>query len=263
MTLSDTLDDYNKNVKAWLVQSERETQAIKRLAKAVSAGNLRDTEKLRQAAQSASEVCKQQAEACLPLNFDISEYLALNGGYMAELRKQAEDEGVNLYEREGVLFCYPVLVRLEPEARAVRIDKKLEFSIHPRTLTARLRKEQGNEPKTRPEQFIETLLNAYRIVRDSEFQGGNVAVPLKRIHDMLTLRPGSDKEYSLLDFTREIYLLDRSGLSETKKGFRLILTASTASRERQGDLLKFVTRDGHEKLYAGIKFTAQSKEHQP
>ena len=88
-------------------------------------------------------------------------------------------------------------------------------------------------------------------------------MPLKRIYDILTLRPGSSKEYSLLDFTREIYFLDRSGITDTKKGFRMTLTASTASRERQGELLRFVTRDGHEKLYAGIKFNPANQENKP
>ena len=258
MTLSETLDQYNKSVKLWLVQAERQTAAVRKLSKAAELGNLRDLEKLRQAAQAVGETCSDQAISCMPLDFKSAEYLSPHGGYMSELQALAEQEGVALYEREGVLFCYPVLVRLEPEAQAVRVDKKLDFLIHPRVVIARLKKEQGKEPKTKPEQFIESLFQTYKMVRDSEYQGAPVAVPLKRIHETLTLRPGSDKEYSLLDFTREIYLLDRSGVTQTKKGCRLTLTASTASRERQGDLLKFVTRDGHEKLYAGIKFATPS-----
>lgn len=259
MTLGETLDDYRKNIMGWLVQSKRETQAIQKLAKAAEMGNLRDLEKLRAAAQAAGEASSRLAASCLPLEFGITEYLLPHGGYLQELQEAAAQEGVTLYERDGVLFCYPVLVRLEPEAYAVRIDRKLELNIAPKALAARLKQEQGNEPKTKPEQFAESLFNAYRVVRDGEYQGAPVAVPLRRVYDLLTLRPGSAKEYSLLDFTREIYFLDRSGITETKKGFRMTLTASTASRERQGDLLKFITRDGHEKLYAGIKFTEPRK----
>ena len=260
MTLSETLDDYRKNIAAWLAQSKRETQAIQKLSKAAELGNLRDLEKLRIAAQSAGEASSRQAALCLPLEFGTADYMSPQGGYLQELQEAAAQEGVTLYERDGVLFCYPVLVRLEPEAWAVRIDRKMEPNIAPKVLAARLKQEQGKEPKTKPEQFAESLFNAYRIIRDSEYQGAPVAIPLRRIYDLLTLRPGSAKEYSLLDFTREIYFLDRSGITETKKGFRLTLTASTASRERQGDLLKFVTRDGHEKLYAGIKFTEPRKD---
>ena len=260
MTLSETLDEHKKTITAWLTQAKKETQAVQKLAKAVEMGNLRDLEKLRQAALSAGEAAGQQAASCPPLEFDTAQYLSPSGGYLAELTEAARQEGVTLYERDGVLFCYPVLVRLEPEVRAVRIDKKLEFNLHPKALALRLKKEQGNEPKTKPEQFLETLFQAYRIVRDSEYDKAAVAVPLKRIYDVLTLRPGSARDYTLLDFTREIYFLDRSGVTQTRKGARLTLTASTASRERQGSLLKFVTRDGHEKLYAGIKFTELKNE---
>lgn len=260
MTLSETLDEHKKTITAWLTQAKKETQAVQKLTKAVEMGNLRDLEKLRQAALSAGEAAGRQAASCPPLEFDTAQYLSPSGGYLAELTEAARQEGVTLYERDGVLFCYPVLVRLEPEVRAVRIDKKLEFNLHPKVLAQRLKKEQGNEPKTKPEQFLETLFQAYRIVRDSEYDKAAVAVPLKRVYDILTLRPGSARDYTLLDFTREIYFLDRSGVTQTRKGARLTLTASTASRERQGSLLKFVTRDGHEKLYAGIKFTEPNND---
>ncbi len=260
VTLTKALDEDGRRIAAWQAQAERQTQAIKKLAKAAELGNVRDLEKLRLAAQAAAEACAAQAAACRPLDFDSAAYLGRHGGYLDELRAQAAQDGVALYERDGVLFCYPVLVRLEPETLAVRVDKKLDFAIHPKVLAARLKKEQAKEPKTRPEQFLESLFLAYKLVRDGEYQSAPVAVPLKRVYDTLTLRPGSEKEYSVLDFTREVYLLDRSGVTQTRKGMRMTLTASTASRERQGDLLKFVTRDGHEKLYAGIKFTAPGKE---
>ena len=70
--------------------------------------------------------------------------------------------------------------------------------------------------------------------------------------------PGAEREYTLLDFTRDIYFLDLSGITKTKKGFRMSLPASTVSRERSTKILKFVTRDGHEKEYAAISFTPGS-----
>jgi hypothetical protein len=63
-----------------------------------------------------------------------------------------------------------------------------------------------------------------------------------------------EKEYTLLDFTRDIYFLDLSELKETKKGYRMNLTASTVSRERSAKILRFVTRDGYEKDFAAVKF---------
>jgi hypothetical protein len=75
---------------------------------------------------------------------------------------------------------------------------------------------------------------------------------------VLTLLPGSD--YSLLDFTRDLYFLDISDVEKTRKGFRMSLPASTSSRERSARVLKFVTRDGYEKNYVAIKFTPGSED---
>jgi hypothetical protein len=82
-----------------------------------------------------------------------------------------------------------------------------------------------------------------------------VDVPLTNVYAVLTLLPGSDKEYTLLDFTRDLYFLDISGVVETRKGFTLSFPASTTTREKRVKPLPFVDRQGREKLYATIKFT--------
>ena len=121
-----------------------------------------------------------------------------------------------------------------------------------------LKQAQSKEPKARPERFIETLFDAYEYVRAMRKLDAYIDLPLTRIYDVLTLLPGND--YTLLDFTRDIYFLDTSGVTETKKGFRLSLPASTVSRERGTRILRFVTRDGFEKEYAAIRFTPGREE---
>lgn len=255
MSLSRALEDYNKRVTSWLEQAKREMAAVQKLQKAVSMGNLRDLERLRQAARAATDATSQSAEDCEPLDFAVEDYLSLQGGYLEELKQAAEQAGVRLYERDGIIFCYPVLVRVEPDMNAVRIDKKLEFSLHPQTLMALLKKAQSKEPKARPERFIETLFEAYEIVRGQRRIDSYIDLPLIKIYELLTLLPGAEKDYTLLDFTRDIYFLDTSGLTETRKGFHLSLPSSAVNRERSAKILSFVTRDGLEKQYASIKFT--------
>jgi hypothetical protein len=250
--LSRELDEYQKVVSAWLDQSKRETAAIQRLQKAVATGNLRDLERLRQAARTAAEETSRRAGDCGSFEFDAAAYLAPDGEFLPELIQAAEKAGVRLYERDGVIFSYPVLVRADPGNAAVRIDKKRVFTIRPETLAAILKQAQSREPKARPERFIETLFEAYEYVRAKRKIDAYIDQPLTRIYDVLTLTPGS--EYSLLDFTRDVYFLDISGVTETRKGFRMSLPASTASRERAARALKFVTRDGYEKNYVAIKF---------
>src|SRR5207249_1911003 len=114
-----------------------------------------------------------------------------------------------------------VLLRPEPNSSAIRIDKKLVATIRPETVAAMLKQAQSKEPKARPERFIETLFDAYEYVRAMRKLDAYIDLPLTRIYDVLTLLPGND--YTLLDFTRDIYFLDTSGVTETKKGFRLSL----------------------------------------
>ncbi|MEK7820977.1 MAG: hypothetical protein AAB543_07700, partial [Pseudomonadota bacterium] len=48
-------------------------------------------------------------------------------------------------------------------------------------------------------------------------------VPLTTVYESLTLLPGTSAEYGPSDFARDLYLLDRSGVSQTKGGARVSL----------------------------------------
>jgi alpha-D-ribose 1-methylphosphonate 5-triphosphate synthase subunit PhnG len=253
MRLSPELDQYNKGVAAWVEQSKKAAAAVQRLQKAVATGSVRDLERLRQAARTAAELAAQRAAECGVFDFDAAAYLSGNGGFLEELIEAAERAGVRLAEREGVIFSYPVLVRPEPASAAVRIDKKLVGTLRPETLAATLKQAQSRDPKARPERFIESLLDAYELVRARRKLDAYIDLPLTRLYDVLTLLPSTD--YTLLDFTRDLYFLDISGMTETRRGFRMSLPASTVSREKSARVLRFVTRDGYEKIYASIKFT--------
>jgi hypothetical protein len=256
MQLIPALDEYQAVVRAWSDAAKKHAAAVAKLEKAVAQGNLRDLEKLRQAAQNAAANLAEKADACAPLDFDTAHYLTTEGGFVQELQDEAQRAGVKLSEREGVIFCYPVLLRREPEIGAVRIDKKLEFNLRPDVLAALLRRVQAQEPKAKSAQFIETLFEAYELLRAGAKTDDYIDRPLSEIYQVLTLLPGAAREYTLLDFTRDIYFLDTSGIGETKRGYRLSLPSSTASREgAKGKRLHFVTRDGAEKEYSTIKFT--------
>lgn len=255
MNFNDALEEYSQGVNTWLTAAKKQAAAVGKLQKAVANGNARDIGKLRENAQEISKDCHTKAMGCEPFGFDIKEYLQRKDGYLAELNDAAQKAELNIFERDGVIFCYPSLVRLEPELAVARIDKKLEPSLRPDVLVAILKKVQSREPKAKPERFVETLFEAYKYVTAHSGREDNADVALIQIYEVLTLLPGTNREYTLLDFTRDIYFLDTSGITETKKGFQLSLPASTVSRERSVKILPFVTRDGHEKEYASIKFT--------
>jgi hypothetical protein len=255
LEFSKKLEELDKQASSWLDQCKRATKAVESLRKAIAIGNLRDLEKLRQTAQQASGDIAGKAENCEAFSISASEYLGMDGTFLADLMDAATHAGVKLYERDGVIYCYPVLLRAEPDLSCVRIDKKLEPTLRPYELAQILKKLQSREPKAKPERFIETVFEAYELVcgKSSIPSGGDIA--LSDIYSALTLLPGSEKEYTLMDFTRDIYFLDISGVQETKKGAIMSLPASTVTRERKTKLLPFVDRNGQEKLYALVRFT--------
>jgi len=255
VSFSGLLDAYAKEVAGWMDQSKKVVAAMQRLQKAVANGNVRDIEKLHANARAAQESAQQSADALAPFDFDASAYLTPDGEFVAELQLAAERAGVKLSVRDGVIFSYPVLIHLEPDLSAIRIEKRLEPNIRPEVLVAQLKKLQSREPKSRPDRFIEALFEAYELVRAKRRLDAYIDIPLTQVYQILTLLPGTDKEYTILDFTRDIYFLDLSGITTTKKGFEMGLPASTVSRERSTKILKFVTRDGYEKEFAAIKFT--------
>jgi len=113
--LDSALEEYEGPLAAWLDASKKQVAAIQKLQKAVAVGSLRDIEKLRQAARAAGETASERAQACGPLDFDVRAYLS-NGSFVSEISEAAQKAGAKLRERDGVIFCYPVLVRAEPES---------------------------------------------------------------------------------------------------------------------------------------------------
>jgi hypothetical protein len=65
--------------------------------------------------------------------------------------------------------------------------------------------------------------------------------------------PGQAREYSKQEFARDIYLLDRSGVTRTRRGYVVSFPASTGARSATSTL-RIVTEGGQEKVYYGIAF---------
>jgi hypothetical protein len=76
---------------------------------------------------------------------------------------------------------------------------------------------------------------------------------LIKIYEILTLLPGSEREYPKEEFARDIHLLDRQPDLRTKDGRRFALPAATATKVT-GQRLTIVDHQGVEKIYAGIRF---------
>ena len=69
----------------------------------------------------------------------------------------------------------------------------------------------------------------------------------------MTLLPGAAREYSRQEFARDIYLLDRGGVTTTRRGYVVSFPASTGARA--GAAMRVVTESGQEKVYYGLAFS--------
>ena len=97
------------------------------------------------------------------LNFDEASYLAGND-FRQELLTTAQQMGVNLYEHDGYLFSYPVLLKILHKERAVSIDRMRESRLRPSVLVKRLKEVQNKPLRFKPQTFLEMLYTAYSIV---------------------------------------------------------------------------------------------------
>jgi hypothetical protein len=150
-----------------------------------------------------------------------------------------------------------VLVRVAAGERSVFVDKARERRLRPSALVELLREVQRRPPRFRPDAFLESLFSAYTFLVQrrgpNELPTGHTE-RLSEIYTLMTLRPGASRDYSVQEFARDIYLLDRGGATTTRRGFVVSFPASTGARSPAG-ALRVVTEGGQEKVYYGIAFT--------
>ena len=186
------------------------------------------------------------------------QYLRGDDGYAAELRSVASEKGLVIRERDGQMICHPFIVSVMPSKRAVRIDRKQVSAIRPSHLADVLVKAQQSPARFLPERFLEALYNVYQAVTKESMSrpiGGTGApvILLTEVYRLFTSLPGSSRDYTPTDFARDLYELDRSGVTKTKSGAAVSFPASTGARSSR-NLYTFVGPDGHEVKYYGIRF---------
>jgi hypothetical protein len=255
-SLEKALDRTERDAETVLRAASAATSALKRFRAAAHVGNLRDLRAAIGAADQALVALRQQfANAQEGWDFDEEAYFQA-GSFTAELLETAERLNLGLFQQDERLYSYPVLVRLLASDRSVMIDKTRERRVRPTVLVAHLKELQRRPPRFRPEAFLEALHDAYTTIVARQRHGPaaeGTVVRLTDVYDLFTLLPGQSKEYSRQEFARDIYLLDQSGVTTTRRGYALSLPASTGTRSASGTI-KVITREGEEKVYFGLAF---------
>ncbi len=230
--------------------------SFKKIKEAAKVGDLGKLRKLLEEGKEATlklgcDFVKTQER----LNFDEASYLA-GKAFRQELLTTAQQMGVNLYEHDGYMFSYPVLLRILHKERAVAIDRIRENRVRPSVLVKRLKEVQNKPLRFKPQAFLQMLYTAYSIVvagRGKHLIGKGTVIPLVELYQLLTLLPWQASEYTRQEFARDVYLLDKSGTITSKNGQRANFHASTGVRDAS-KTLTVVAQGGREKTYYGISF---------
>ena len=232
-------------------------KALRRLRTSAQVGNLRDLRAMLAAVEQAAERARDEARrAASSWRLDEDAYFG-SGRFSEELLATAEAAGLQLFERDERFYCYPVLVRVAPAERSVFVDRARERRIRPSVLVEHLREVQRRPPRFRPEAFLDALFRAYGHLvakRGPDQLEAGLPVPLVDVYELMTLMPGAAREYSRQEFARDVYLLDRGGVTTTRRGYVVSFPASTGARSA-GAAMRVVTESGQEKVYYGLAFS--------
>ena len=234
--------------------SDALSRSLKKLRQATETGHVADLEKgLQTIAERGQEA--EAAARSLAGAWDFDARSHLQSAYVEELRREAAGQGLSLFEKDGRLYAFPLILRLEPREAAIRVGKKLERRIRPKTLVKLLAAVQKRPLRFREDRFLALLYEVYGQVAGESWRkaegGRGPAISLAQIHHLMTLLPGAD--YPIEEFGRDLILLDRQPDLRTRDGSAFDFAGSTLSK----GAMKRVTvydEDGKERSYIAIRF---------
>ncbi len=232
---------------------------IGRLRAAAKDGCLTDIEKalpvVRERADEAVSTARDLAETW---TFDAAGYLD-GGRFFHELQRAARSAGLQLFEKDGRIYCFPLLLRVESKDAALRIGKKLERRIRPRRLADALIAMQKRPQRFKEHEFLNVLYRTYRRMAGVDWRksqrGMGPVIPVAELHETLTLLPDSD--YPIEEFGRDLLLLDRKPDLRTRDGARFEFPKATIGKERVKRVAVY-DEDGRERLYIGLRFIKET-----
>jgi hypothetical protein len=231
------------------------TNALRQVKKAACSGHFADLDKGLGTIAERAELA-QLAAAALPRAWDFDPKSYLENGYLEELKQEADGQGLNLIEKDGRLYCFPLVVKIDARESTVRIGSKRERRLRPKEIVHQLAAMQKRKQRFSVPRFLDALYQVYQRIQGANWQkvvgGRGTAVPLSEIHDVLTLLPDSD--YPVEEFGRDLLLLARQPDLRTRDGCSFEFTGSSMSRERVKRISVY-DEQGREVVYIALRFT--------
>jgi len=233
--------------------------SLKKFRTTAQVGNLRELRRTIEAAEQAIDTLREQlVKAKEGWDFNEEAYLS-DGSFVSEILATAQQIGVSIYEQDDRLYCYPSLIRVMPNDRIVVIDRAKEGRLRPSVLVSHLKDLQNRPVRFKSGAFLESLYAAYTTAVEARGRGlvpTGTQIALIEIYELLTLLPGQSKEYSREEFARDLYLLDQSGMTTTRKGWVATLHGPRGN-ESARKIFSIITKDGDVKRYYGVSFAQE------
>jgi hypothetical protein len=158
-----------------------------------------------------------------------------------------------MFEDDDRLLCYPSILRVLPGDLAVEVDRTKVRGIRPSVVVAQLRRAQQAGPRFKPEPFLASLISAYDFVVAQHRKQPGAVVRLQDLYGVLSLLPGQARDYTRVEFARDLYLLDQAGVTVADRGRRRLRWAASTGTKQAG-VLTTVARSGQQQRYWGIAF---------
>ena len=183
--------------------------------------------------------------------FETSGYMA-DGRFLADLQAAAAEQNLAMFERDGRIYCFPLILRIDANQSAVRVGRKIERRIRPSQLVRLLAKAQKRPQRFREEAFLDLIYQTYRRLVGRGWNGADPGpvVALVDIHDTLTLLPSAD--YPREEFACDLLLMDRRPDLRTRGGDRFEFPHGTTTKGVRP--LIVYDEQGTERIYYGIRF---------
>jgi hypothetical protein len=238
------------------------TKLARQLRKAAQEGNIAAVRRSTERLQDGINLVRQEvanASGAWPFTPE-QEQGYLQDQYAREIIEEAQKRNLQIFNRDGRLIAHPSVVRVMPGERAVQIDRKQTSTIRPTKIVEVLDGLQKRPSRFRPQPFLESLYRAYaaltRVSHSDGMKLGEVGqvIQLGRIYDLFTGLPGTNRDYSQLDFARDLYSLRASSVTQVRSGVKVSFPASTGTRSSRGTI-SFVGPNGETEVYYGIQFT--------
>ena len=182
---------------ARIVEAQKSADALSKafrdLKKTASTGHLVDFERAWQRSHGEPNRIRRPRQRFLLRAWDFDSKTYLEGGYIQELKQEAQAQGLTLVERDGRLYCFPLVLRIEPRELTIRIGNKRERRLRPKEIVSQLASTQKRKQRFNSAKFLDALYQAYQRIQGINWQkvengpgsGGHFATLYTHIDDLV------------------------------------------------------------------------------